>query len=121
MESLKKNWVLITVAIIIVVALGYKISKKRSSTTTTSGGGLFPSGSGSSGPLDENKLLMQGMTGAEVTELQKLINQGYTINGIDKNISTDGVFGPITANALFQLIGRWQITLADAKFMILNY
>jgi len=122
MKFIKKHWFPILIGIIVIVAI---VLLRRRTTSGNAGSGSITSGpfapSSSAGNLDEGKLLSQGSTGPEVAELQRLINSGYQVAGVEKSISTDGIFGPITANALNELTSRFQITLSDARFMLSQY
>lgn len=68
-------------------------------TNTDTGGGLTIDKL--SKPLNKNKTLSQGATGAEVRELQRLVGA-----------ETDGVFGPMTLDALQRAAGVSSTTLA---------
>lgn len=51
--------------------------------------------------LNKSKMLQKGSTGAEVKELQKLINQ----TGANPTLATDGIFGKRTEDALVKVFG----------------
>ena len=118
MEFIKKHWfpLLITVIIIFIAVVVYR----NRSTNTTDKDDFY---SGGSSGLDKNKLLKFGDSGAEVKALQELINKSYIKANIKviptvnfKSVATDGSFGLQTQNALFELMGIYSISLADAEF-----
>lgn len=60
--------------------------------------------------LDDTLLLKNGSRGAEVKELQTLLNMVDASN----QITADGIFGPQTELELYNMAGVYQITLHDA-------
>lgn len=132
---MKEHWqkyrkIYITIIIIIVVIILIKIivnlTKKSASNTKpttqiTASGGNSSSGSSwqvSVNPaLNYNQILQVGSQGAEVTELQSLINEYFDI----PNISVDGVFGNQTKTAVNAILGKNSCTLNEVIAVIQNY
>lgn len=120
----------IVLGIIILVAILWvaipELKKLKSGASGTgnpgasgTGGNTSGSSGGTSAPakLDENKLLYKGSRGAEVRELQNLLNAVQPSNAL----TADGVFGSLTENKLFSLTGQRQITLATARQLYATY
>ncbi len=120
MEWIKKYWLHLIVSAIIIGIVIYILKPKTSSKKDgkQNGNGYTPPPA--SAGLDLTKILQMGSSGAEVTELQKIINEGYIKAGVPESISVDGVFGTETAQALYFLTGKWTITLGDAMFILAN-
>lgn len=67
-------------------------------------------------PLNRTKVLKLGSSGAEVLQLQLLINNGLDMNAFTlENLSLDGDFGPKTENALVMVYGLDEMNLVDAE------
>lgn len=89
-----------------------------SDAANPNGGGLLDtilggSGSGSTttpAALNYDAMLQNGSRGAEVAELQKLLNNKQKTNPL----VVDGIFGPKTENKLYSLIKHRSITLREA-------
>lgn len=122
----KTFWIVL--GLIILIAILWvaipEIKKLKAGTNGTGSAGNTGTGStgtGNSGSsavkMDENKLLYKGSRGAEVRELQNLLNAVQPLNGL----TADGVFGSLTENKLYSLTGQRQTTLANARQLYAAY
>lgn len=69
--------------------------------------------------LDHNKVLKRGSKGAEVTQLQILMNKALVI-AKKPQITVDGSFGPTTEKVLMALANVKQISLNQAVITFMN-
>lgn len=106
-KKTNENLIIAGIAAAAIALVAFVGRKKQAS-------GIIDEMPGDSSPipavLDRNLVLKQGVRGNEVKELQRLLG-----------VAQDGIFGPITENALMQLKGVRQITLATfATTLTLN-
>lgn len=84
-----------------------------SSAEPSTGSGIFKP---STPTLDGNKLLKKGVTGAEVKELQRMLNTLH--KQPPPHLVVDGIFGPLTESRLKMFNnGLGQTTLASMRLM----
>lgn len=100
--------IIIFLAIVLLAFLIYRFmpAKTDTSKTTPTAPGA-PAAPVNVSTLDNNKLLKRGMSGAEVTQLQKMLKEK------GQSVTVDGQFGPQTEAALLAVSGKTQITLAE--------
>lgn len=110
---------LLVTAVVWAAAPGIKKALAKNSDGSNPNGGLLDNilgGGGSGGnsttpaALDYDKLLQNGSRGAEVAELQKLLNNKQKTNPL----VVDGIFGAKTENKLYSLTRFRSITLREA-------
>lgn len=102
------------IALALVILLFFVFKPKSTARTPITGGGATGGGAGTGGgattpsgggTLNRERLLSRGSTGAEVSELQRLLRtEGETL-------TADGNFGPITEAALQRRRNRTSTTL----------
>ena len=120
-EWFKKNWLYVLIVLIIIVLIWYFLKQQNKGGAlagqTPDEGGFSIGGSGFGGSsFDKHKMLSLGSSGAEVLELQKMINNAYTLYGMpEKKITADGSFGSQTQAALLETMGQSSTTLAQAE------
>lgn len=115
-----KKWVWVTIILLLLAGIAWAavpaIRRKNNNggdAGATGGTGSGAGGGSKAAALNETLLLKRGSTGAEVRELQKLLNSYQTANPL----VVDGQFGPLTENKLYSASGNKlrSITLADAR------
>lgn len=103
---MKHKWLIIIVVVTILAIVSFFIVKKAKQKKETDSTGTSSSGSGS-GTTTSKFPLKRGSTGDDVKLLQQRLN---TIAPMLIPLSIDGIFGPKTESALYDVVRLKQLT-----------